>query len=254
MSQNLKFTVVTVVFNGEKELHKTLESVLNQDFPPYEYLIFDGKSTDGTLGILESYADAFRQKGIAYRIVSEKDSGIYNAMNKGVRSAAGDFISFLNCGDWYELDALKKINAFYQESPFELTYGGLNYIRPDGSVIQKMSRLDKFPVSSRHWNHPSMFLKREIYQKYGFDEAFRAYADFDLYLKLRKDGTVIRVIPEVITNFVADGVSTNVKFKNVVNRAGEKYRAYRHNGYSMVYWLESYGWEIFKSVYFRLHG
>lgn len=251
---DLKFTVVTVVYNGEEVIRKTIESVLNQEYLPYEYLIFDGNSTDNTLEIVNEYVDAFKEKGIDFKITSEKDTGIYNAMNKGVKSATGDFVSFLNAGDWYENDALRNINDFYNEEEFELTYGGLHYIRPDGSVIDKMSKYDKFPISSRHWNHPSMFLSREKLQKYGFDEQFKAYADFDLYLKLRKDGTKIRVIDKVITNFVADGVSTNTKFKNVLKRSKEKYTAYRHNGYSIVYWFEAYGWEIMKSLYFKIHS
>ena len=251
---NLKFTVITVVYNGAAVIEKTIESVLNQELPPYEYLIFDGASKDGTVELANRYQGAFRQKGISYTVVSEKDTGIYNAMNKGVKAAKGDFISFLNAGDWYELDALENINAFYQEAPFELTYGGLHYINPNGTVINKMSKPDRFPISSRHWNHPSMFLKREIYQKYGFDETFPAYADFHLYLKLRKDGTKIRVIDKVIANFVADGVSTNTNMKKVLGRAKEKYKAYRGNGYSVFYWIESYGWEVFKSIYFRMRS
>lgn len=251
---NLKFTVVTVVFNGESVIEKTVESVLNQEYPPFEYLIFDGASTDSTLNLIAQYKEAFAQKGITLSVVSEKDGGIYNAMNKGVKAATGDFVSFLNAGDWYEPDALKNINAFYQEEPFDLTYGGLHYINPNGTVTNKMSKLDRFPVSSRHWNHPSMFLRREIYQKYGFDEQFRAYADFDLYLKLRKDGTKIRVIDKVITNFVADGVSTNTSLKKVLARSKEKFEAYRKEGYSPVYWAEAYGWEMVKAVYFRVRS
>lgn len=248
----IKFTVITVVMNGGKVIRKTLESVLNQSLSPYEYLVIDGKSTDETVNIVKSYENRFAEKNIHLHILSEKDTGIYNAMNKGIVLAKGDFISYLNAGDWYEPDALENIQAFYDQSPFELTYGGLNYIRPDGSIVIKMSKLDWFPVSSRHWNHPSMFLKREIYARYGFDESFRAYADFNLYLKLRKDGTCIQVIPKVITNFSADGVSTNTDFKQILKRAKEKYHAYRQNGYSRLYWMESYGWEIFKGIYFSL--
>lgn len=247
----LKFTVVTVVFNAENVIEKTIESVLKQKYPPYEYLIFDGVSTDNTLAIIDEYKELFANKGISFKVASEKDTGIYNAMNKGVKEAKGDFISFLNAGDWYELDALKNINDFYNEEPFELTYGGLHYINQNGTVINKMSKYDSFPVSSRHWNHPSMFLKREIYEKYYFDEKFRFYADFDLYLKLRRDGTKIRVIDKIITNFVADGVSTDTDIKKVLKRSKEKYTAYRHNGYGCIYWIESYGWELFKSMYFR---
>ncbi len=251
-ADGIKFTVVTVCFNAEKEIGKTIESVLGQSYAPYEYLIFDGASKDRTVEIAESYRAQFEEKGVKYVITSEKDMGIYNAMNKGVKAATGNFISFLNAGDWYLADALYKVNKFYQEEPFDLTYGGLNYINPDGTVTIKMSKMDKFPVTSRHWNHPSMFLKREIYQKYGFDERFKAYADFHLYTKLRKTDIKIRVIPEIITNFPADGVSTDVKMSKVLARAGEKHRIYRDNGYSRVYWLESYGWEIMKSVYFRI--
>ena len=83
---NLKFTVVTVVYNAESILAKTIESVLNQSYAPYEYLIIDGKSTDKTVEIADSYKDRFAEKHIIYRVISEKDTGIYNAMNKGVRS------------------------------------------------------------------------------------------------------------------------------------------------------------------------
>lgn len=248
----IRFTVVTVVFNAEKVIQKTIDSVLNQEYMPYEYLIFDGCSTDCSMEIVRRYAAAFEAKGVVYRVVSEKDTGIYNAMNKGVRAATGDFISFLNAGDWYEPDALKNICDFYNETPFDLTYGGLHYVLPDGTVRDKMSKLDSFPISSRHWNHPSMFLKRELYQKYGFDERFRFYADFDLYLKLRKDKVSIRVIDKVITSFVADGVSTDTTFKKVLTRAGEKFQAYRQNGYGLIYWFEAYGWEIIKAAYFKL--
>lgn len=249
---NLKFTIITVAFNAESKIAKTIESVLNQTYLPYEYIIVDGKSQDKTLEIVENYRTSFSKKGVRFEVVSEIDSGIYNAMNKGIKMSNGDFVAFLNAGDWYQLDALSNINAFYQEESFNLTYGGLNYINPNGSITVKMSKLDCFPITSRHWNHPSMFLKREIYQKYGFDESYPTYSDFALYLKLRKDGTKIRVIDKVITNFVADGVSTGVQFSKVLGRGKEKYRAYRQNGYSVVYWMEAYGWEIMKSVYFRI--
>lgn len=251
---DLRFSVVTVVFNGGHAVRRTVESVLKQNCPPYEYIIVDGGSSDTTLAVAEAYRPAFAQRGIRYRIFSEADTGIYNAMNKGIRLSQGDFISFLNVGDWYETDALENVQELYRLSPFELTYGGLYYRTNRGGMVRKMSKLDRFPVTSRHWNHPSMFLKRSLYEKYGFDESFRYYADFDLYLKLRRDGINIRVLDRVIANFVADGVSTDTSISMVLARAREKYRAYRHNGYSPVYFLESYGWELFKMVYFKLRS
>lgn len=250
---NLKFTVITVTLNRENAIEKTILSVLNQTFSPYEYIIIDGASKDKTIEIANKYSDLFSQKNIKYSIISEKDSGVFNAMNKGIRLATGDFISFLNAGDWYELDALQKIQSFYEEESFDLTYGGLHYIMLDGKVINKMSRMDHFLISTRNWNHPSMFLKREIYKKYGFGESFKTLGDFDLFLKLRKDGTKIRVIDDIITNYVADGLSTNPTLKLAFQRAAERYRVYRENGYSRLYWLESYGWEFTKCLYLYMH-
>ncbi|MBR4454848.1 MAG: glycosyltransferase [Solobacterium sp.] len=252
--KGLRFSVITVCYNAEAVIEPTIQSVLNQEYVPYEYLILDGASADRTVSIAERYRSAFEAKGIAYTVASEKDTGIYNAMNKGIRLASGDFISFLNAGDTYLPSALSDVNAFYAEEPFDLTYGGLNYINPDGSVTVKMSRIDRFPISSRHWNHPSMFLRREIYQKYFFDETYRYYADFHLYTRLRKTDIRIRVIPKIITNFPADGISTDTRLSSVLKRATEKYRAYRDNGYSRIYWLESYGWELIKSIYFRIRS
>ncbi len=249
---SVRFTVVTVVYNSAATIRKTIESVLAQEYAPYEYLVIDGLSQDGTVSVAKEYEAAFQAHGVHYNIISEQDTGIYNAMNKGVRLATGDFISFLNAGDWYETDALKNIATFYAEESFDLTYGGLHYVKPDGSVINKMSRLDRCPISSRNWNHPSMFLRTEIYRRYGFDERYKAYADFHLYLRLRKDGTKIRVINKVITNFVADGVSTNTNLKRVLARAKEKYTAYTANGFSPLYWIESYGWEVLKCLYLGL--
>lgn len=251
---SLRFTVVTVAYNAESVIEKTLTSVLNQSFLPYEYYIIDGKSNDKTVEIAKKYSNDFAQKGVKYVVVSEADSGIYNAMNKGIEYATGDFISFLNAGDWYEADALKNIVEFYNEENFELTYGSLNYINPDGSSIIKTSKIDSFPISSRHWNHPSMFLKTDIYKKYKFDESFRAYADFNLYLKLRKDGIKIRVINKVVTNFVANGVSTNSDIKEVLERSKEKYKSYIQNGYGCFYFFEAYGWEVLKSIYFMIRS
>ncbi len=250
---DVRFTVITVCYNSEEKIRETIESVVEQSYSPFEYIIVDGASTDKTLEIAEEYRQSIEKKGIKYIIHSEEDTGIYDAMNKGIKMANGDFISFLNAGDTYLYDALEKVNQFYRKEPFDLTYGGLNYINPNGSITIKMSKLDRFPISSRHWNHPSMFLTREIYKKYGFDKRYKTYADFHLYTKIRKNPHIkIRVIPEIITNFMADGVSTDVRKEKVLERSKEKYQIYRDNGYGHVYWLESYGWELIKAIYFRI--
>ena len=247
----LKFSVVTVVFNAESVIEKTMRSVLEQTYLPYEYIIIDGKSSDNTLSVINDVIASLKNSGIIFKVISEKDNGIYNAMNKGIRNATGDFISFLNAGDWYENDAFETVNNLYEKESFDLTYGGLHYINPDGSVINKMSRKDHI-VSSRNWNHPSMFLRTELYKKYYFNEKYKICSDFDLYLKLRKAKVKIVICNKVLTNFVADGVSTSTNRENVERRAKEKYSAYRENGYSKLYWFECYLWEAFKRLYFTI--
>ena len=246
----MKITVITSVYNGEDTIKRTIESVLTQDVKPYEYLIIDGLSSDRTLKIAESYRTAFENAGIIYSIVSEKDSGIYDAFNKGVLLAKGEYIAFLNADDWYTPTALKTVQKTYAEAPFDFAYGTIQYMGAKGEILKKKSRLDTF-VSSRNWNHPSSFVKRELYLNYPFDMQFKAYADFDWFLKVRKLPIRIAIFPddEVIAHFQAGGASINADFSKMLKRASEKDLAYRRNGYSRIYFFEAYGWEFVKYVF-----
>ena len=251
---DLKFTVITACFNAGEAIKRTIESVLNQTYSPMEYLIYDGCSKDNTVEIAKQYVEKFADKGIIYSIVSEIDTGVFNAINKGVRDAKGEFISIIAAGDWYELDALENVNTFYNEDSFDLTYGGIHFITPNGKTVCKMSKYDKHFITSRHWNHPSMFLKTDLQKEYGFDEDYPLLADFDLYLKLRRRKVKIRVIDKVIANFPAGGgISTDTGIKPILERSKEKYRVYRKNGYSRLYWVESYGWNLIKGLYLKMN-
>ena len=173
-------------------------------------------------------------------------------MNKGIDKATGDFVSFLNAGDWYQQDTLKIVNDRYQKESFDLCYGAINYHKLDGKVSVKKSKKDKLLVTSRHWNHPSTFLRTGIYKKNPFDERFQIYSDFEQFLRIRKTSKVV-VLDDIMSNFVADGVSTKTDKETVKKRANEKYMAYRKNGYSKMYWFEAHLWENFKAFYFRVH-
>ena len=96
---DIRFSIVTPVYNGGKTVARTIESVLGQSVAPSEYFVIDGGSSDGTLEIARSYAKSFDEKGIYYEIVSEKDNGIYDAMNKGIKRCSGDFIGIINSDD-----------------------------------------------------------------------------------------------------------------------------------------------------------
>lgn len=106
MSDNYKVSIITACYNSEKTIERTLKSVLAQTYSNYEYIIIDGMSTDDTLKIIDAYRNAFGSK---LKVVSERDSGIYNAMNKGIKMASGELVGIINSDDWYEPDALQTI-------------------------------------------------------------------------------------------------------------------------------------------------
>lgn len=251
----MKISIITVTYNSEKTLSQTIESVARQTVPPYEYLIIDGASSDDTIKIAESYQKIFEKKRICYRIQSEKDQGIYDAMNKGVRKTTGDYVAMLNSDDWYEPRAIEIVQESYQKEKFDLGYGSIGYIGKKGKILVKKSRLDQF-VSSRNWNHPSTFVKRELCLKYPFDLRWKIYADFDWFLKLRRENVKITIFPgeEIITNFCAGGVSINKSLEEMKKRAKEKYAAYRKNNYGKIYLAEAYGWEFVKYCFARLYS
>ncbi len=117
MSEPLKISVITVVFNGEKHIGRTIESVLNQSYSPIEYIIVDGKSTDGTLKVIGSYP------GIS-RVISEPDQGLYDAMNKGLKTATGDYVWFLNSGDQVNNNNTVEKMVEGMEGIPDIVYGG----------------------------------------------------------------------------------------------------------------------------------
>ena len=130
-------SIITVCYNSEKTVAKAIESVLNQTYPEIEYIVVDGASRDNTVAIAESYAEQFRAKGYDYKVISEKDNGIYDAMNKGITMAKGELIGMINSDDWYEPIAVETAAKTYLETGYDLFYADLNLIRDDGSIIVK---------------------------------------------------------------------------------------------------------------------
>ena len=240
-------SIITVCYNSEKTIRKTLESVLAQTYPKIEYLIVDGKSTDKTMEIVEEYADKFAQKGYIYRTVSEKDKGIYDAMNKGVRMATGELVGIINSDDWYEPIAVETAVNTYKEEPYDLFYADINLIRGDGSIIVKHSRLDKYP-SSRHWNHPTTFITKKTYEEQGGYLCQTIYDDYDLILRLRRAGKKAVIRNVVLANFRTGGVSNEKNVKKCIQRIKDRYGYYRRNGYSRLYIFESVAMEVAKFI------
>lgn len=242
----MKISIVTVSYNAETTIDKTIESVLNQSTPPYEYIIKDGGSNDSTLDIVRSYVGKFEEKGILYKIVSEKDNGIYDAMNKGISMCNGDIIGMINADDWYEPDAVETVNAAYDKTPFDLFYADIRLHKNDNISFVKKSKNRRY-ATSRDWNHPTTFITREMYGKYSY-KTETLHDDYDLILRMKKDNVRICVVNKVLANFRMNGVSHERSLKSALKRARIKYRIYRQNGYSAFYFVECYGVEFLKLI------
>lgn len=246
MKDNEKYliSIVTVVFNGEKTIQKTIESVLNQTYKPMEYIIKDGLSTDKTLEIAKNYEKRFLDKGIKYRIISESDDGIYDAMNKGISITTGEIVGMINADDWYELETLEKVVSFYHQTHFEMMFGNLRIIKKNGKTTIKKSEMRKY-VTTRNWNHPTTFATKKLYDQYHY-KCESIYDDFDFMLKVRNANRRICILNETLANFQFGGVSNEKSLKKALERAKIRYRIYRNNQYSRFYFFESYGHELLK--------
>lgn len=234
--KKVQVSIITVTYNSEATFDKTIQSVLNQSVAPIEYIVIDGASTDRTLEIVKGYEGEFADKGINLKIVSEKDEGIYDAMNKGIRLAGGDIVGIINSDDWYEDIAIETVVKSYEEEKFDLFYADLRMVRPQGDSFIKHSR-DRRYATSRDWNHPTTFITKEMYEKYSY-RTDTIHDDYDLILRLKKAGAKVKVVNEVLANFRMNGVSHEKSLVKAVKRMQIKYKIYRRNGYSPLYFFE----------------
>lgn len=196
-------SVVTINYNDAAGLESTIKSVLKQKVPrsSLEYIVIDGGSTDGSKQVIERYA-----KDIDYW-VSEKDEGIYNAMNKGIRQAHGRYIAILNSGDYYTDDALVGLEDLAKEHPGEILYGATDCML-NGEFLYSYSLKTKDLMKNMATPHDTCFVPAEIYQKYGlYDESFKSSADWDLFLTFYQAGVKFYHFPKIISLFDMNGIS-----------------------------------------------
>jgi glycosyltransferase involved in cell wall biosynthesis len=196
-------SVVTVVYNGEKHLAQAMDSVLRQDYDNVEYIVVDGGSDDGTLGLV-----AEREQAIDYWS-SAADRGIYHAMNKGLAEATGNVVGILNADDWYSPGALSAVAASHADNPAAVIHGGMAMVREDRELYRlpapgTPASLAKGMVL----NHPAVFVPRAVYREHGtFDESFAITADWDLMVRLWRAGVEFRPLDQTLANFRLGGAS-----------------------------------------------
>lgn len=247
----MKITIITIAYNSSRVIGRTIESVLAQEpgEVPYtlEYLIIDGASSDDTVAIAESYRKAMAQKGIEYRISSEPDKGIYDAMNKGIRRAAGEIIGMINSGDWYEPIAAATAAETFAKTECDLMYANIRMHKTDGSAFVKRARQRRFQTS-RDWNHPTTFVRAQLYQQYPF-RCLGIHDDYGFFLQMRKQGRKIVTVDRILADFALGGASNQKSFKAAKRRIRDRYRyCYRINGYSRLYLVECVAIELAKMI------
>lgn len=221
MKSTIRFSIVTVTYNAEKYLRQTLDSMLRQKYRNYEYIVVDGGSKDRTLSILEEYVPLFEGR---MRYISEPDDGLYDAMNKGIRMAQGDYIGLINSDDYYEMDALENVAKVVVESQYpDVVYSDLYVIDADSKYLYTIpgdaTKLKKGMLV----NHPTCFVRKTAYEKYGlFDLQYRIVADYDLMLRIYNNGGKFAKTDEPLASFRVGGLS-NGNYKSTL----EKYKVQR---------------------------
>ena len=200
-------SIITVCYNSEKTIEKALNSVLNQTYDNYEYIVVDGRSNDATVSIIRKYEQLFNGK---MRYVSEKDQGIYDAMNKGIRMCKGQVIGILNSDDFYEENALAAVVENMQDlklNPYQVIYGMIRTIK-DG-VEENVTILSHYFIHQRMIAHPACFITKALYNEFGlYNTRYRSSADYEFMLRIA-DSDKVRFTPvyEILTNYVLGGYS-----------------------------------------------
>jgi glycosyltransferase involved in cell wall biosynthesis len=201
---NPKVSIITVVFNGAQHIEQTIKSVISQDYSNIEYIIIDGGSTDGTQEIIKKY-----EQDIAFWI-SEKDTGIYNAMNKGWRKSTGDIIAILNADDYYLDNTISKVVKSFIDSKAEVVYGNLTKLRGIGEKTFFKEVYPNLDIMEQTMGifHPSTFVSRKIYDELGgYNEQYKLSSDYDFLLRAFKKSVQFNYLNESLSVFRIGGIS-----------------------------------------------
>lgn len=227
----MKISIITITYNSEKTLRDTIESVLGQSYKEIEYIIVDGLSKDSTCDIVRSYGDRI------HTFVSEKDKGLYDALNKGIGLATGDVVGFLHSDDIYaSTETVKMIAEAFIKFNVDSVYGDLVYVdQHDTDKIIRFWRSRKFSRARAltGWMppHPTFYAKRKVYTDYGgFNTTFRIAADYESILRFLVRFQVSTFYIPLILIRMRVGGESNKSFRNIIRKSMEDLRAMHING------------------------
>lgn len=216
-----RLSIITINLNNAEGLRKTIKSVIDQDFSDFEYIVIDGASTDGSVEVIKQYVDK-----ITYW-VSEPDSGIYNAMNKGIARATGEYCLFLNSGDW--LESNQTVASFIDYKPSDdIIIGNINNIIDNKITLNRTASKEEFGFE-HFWvggflPHQATFTKRQLFFEYGlYNEDLQIASDLEFLVKaLLKGDATYNHIDMVVANYDMTGISSIEENAGIHFREREK--------------------------------
>jgi glycosyltransferase len=235
----MKVSVITATFNSAATLTDTLSSVRDQTYPLVEHLIIDGGSKDNTMEIVAGFPHV-------KQICSEKDRGIYDAMNKGVKRATGDIVGILNSDDFYASEnVLREVVDTFEQSGCDAVYGDLQYVdKDDVSKVVRYWRSGPYQQGAFKWGwmppHPSFFVRHTLYDRCGlFNLDMKTAADYELMLRMiHKEGASLQYLPNVLVKMRTGGASNSSMASRLKANADDR-KAWDVNGLT-PYWFTMY--------------
>ena len=234
----MKISIITVVRNNAATINDAINSVMSQTYKNIEYIVIDGASTDGTVDVVQRYLNKID------KFITEKDHGLYDAMNKGITLATGDIVGILNSDDMYfDKNVIENIVNTFREKKTDSVFGDLHYVdKNNTNKVMRHWKTSNFKLGSfaKGWHppHPSFFVKKEVYDKYGlFDLQLSISADFDLMLRLLEKHQISSVyLPKILVKMRTGGQSNN-SIKNIIISNKSILRSFSKNKIKVNKWL-----------------
>lgn len=229
MNTNPLISIITVVFNGEKYLQQTIDSVRNQSYKNIEYIIVDGGSTDKTISIIKTNKDTIT------KWVTEPDKGLYDAMNKGVKMSSGVLIGIVNSDDWYEKNTVQlNVEAYINNPNKKIFHADKRCIKQEGGSFIRKSKNNSFLIKYHGMvlNHPTMFIHSYFYKFHTYNIGLKSLSDYQLILTAYiKNAQQFYYIPKVTSNYRLGGVSAKLKLSTSIR---ENFIARRNAGMNII--------------------
>lgn len=238
LKKSIKISIITVCYNAEKVIEQTILSVLGQTYKNIEYILIDGKSQDDTLQIIEKYSHQDRR----IRYISEPDEGIYDAMNKGGGLATGDYIQFLNAGDFLvNATVIEDVACKIKEYSCDIVYGNIVYCYPDGS--RKIRIYGQFCSGYFYYllgdciNHQAIFARRECIQENCFDTSYQICADREWMLRVKKQHKKFKALGMTVCQYSLEENSASIKNREIYKEEARRcVKEYLKAGY-LLFWV-----------------